>query len=50
MMGLTHIHHVKGSRENSIGKHSTTYNMRVMYEGRDTSNGVICAGNERNPA
>lgn len=50
MMGLVYIHHVKGSRENSIGKYSATYNMRVMYEGRDTSNGVICADNERKPA
>lgn len=50
MMGLAYIHHVKGSRENSIGKYSATYNMRVMYEGRDTSNGVMWAGNERRPA
>lgn len=47
MMGLAYMHHVKGSRENSIGKYSATYNTRVIWREGDMSNSVT-AGNKRN--
>lgn len=50
MMGLAYMHHVKGSRENSIGKYSATYNTRVIWREGDMSNSVICGGNKRKPA